>query len=79
MSEIVLNNFQIKVGDKVRCIKNDPMDDHCGIAEHLRWHIGDEFYVWKVETLPWGTFLHDGQGHNLNIKRAELVNNKVKI
>lgn len=61
------------VGKNVRVIKDDKMDDAFGIADNLRWHIGDEFKVCKVEILPWGCFLHNNEGQNLNIKRAELV------
>lgn len=69
----VLAAVNFTAGQKVRCIKNDPMDDRCGIADHLRWHIGDEFIVESVDVYPWGTFLNDGKGHNLNARRAEVV------
>ena len=49
------------------------MDDACNIADELRWHIGDEFKVCKIEILPWGCFLYNKEGQNLNVKRAELV------
>ena len=62
----------IKEGDRVRCVKDDPMDEHCGVDYKNRWHIGEEFIVKEVEVKPWGTFLHDGKGHNLDIKRAKL-------
>lgn len=61
------------VGMTVRVIKEDKMDDVCGIADGLRWHIGDEFKVCKIEILPWGCFLYNNLGQNLSIKRAELV------
>jgi len=61
------------VGKKVRVIKDDKMDDAFNIADNLRWHIGDEFEVCKIELLPWGCFLHNKEGQNLNVKRAELV------
>lgn len=60
-------------GKRVRVIKDDPMDDRVGIENHLRWHIGDEFVVKNVVAHPHGVFLHDVDGHNLNIRRAELV------
>jgi len=61
------------VGKKVRVVKEDKLDDACNIADNLRWHIGDEFIVYKIEILPWGCFLHNKEGQNLNVKRAELV------
>jgi hypothetical protein len=41
--------------------------------EHNCWQIGERFEVKKIETLPYGTFLHDGKGHNMCIKRAKLI------
>lgn len=67
-----MKNF-VKIGEKVRCIKNDRMDDHVGIPEDKRWHIGDEFIVVKIEELPYGTFLYNNKGQNLNLKRAAVV------
>tara|TARA_R110000803_G_scaffold210521_1_gene282536 strand:- start:953 stop:1216 length:264 start_codon:yes stop_codon:yes gene_type:complete len=61
------------VGKKVRVIKEDRMDDACNIADILRWKIGDEFKVVKIECSPWGIFLYNGNGNNLNYKRAELI------
>lgn len=61
------------VGKTVRVIKEDKLDDACNIADELRWHIGDKFQVCKVEILPWGCFLYNKEGQNLNVKRAELV------
>ena len=61
------------VGKKVRVIKEDRMDDACNIADELRWHIGDEFKVCKIECVPWGIFLYNDKGQNLNYKRAELI------
>lgn len=61
------------VGKKVRVIKDDKMDDHAGVADHLRWHIGDEFKVTQIKIKPWGCFLYNNKGNNLNYKRAELV------
>ena len=69
----VLAVVNFMAGQKVRCVKADPMDDHCGIADHLRWHVGDEFIVESVDVLPFGTFLNDGNGHNLNASRAIVV------
>lgn len=69
----VLAAVNFTAGQKVRCIKADPMDDHCGVADNLRWHVGDEFIVKSVDIFPWGTFLNDGNGHNLNARRAEVV------
>lgn len=65
-------------GQKVRCVKNDRMDDECNIAEKSRWHIGDEFIVKNIEVLPWGTFLFDGEGHDLNANRAEIIEQGVE-
>ena len=64
---------EFKAGQTVRCNKNDPMDAHCGIEDKNRWHIGDEFVIDHVEVKVYGTFLHDGKGHNLSADRAELV------
>ena len=61
------------VGKKVRVIKEDRMDDACNIADELRWCIGDEFKVCKIECVPWGIFLYNDKGQNLNYKRAELI------
>ena len=61
------------MGKTVRVVKNDKLDDTCNIDDKLRWHIGDEFKVCKIECLPWGIFLHNNKGQNLNYKRAELV------
>ena len=61
------------VGKKVRVVKEDKLDDAFNIADNLRWHIGDEFIVCKIEILPWGCFLHNKEGQNLNVKRAESV------
>lgn len=61
------------VGKTVRVIKEDRLDDACGIKDHLRWHVGDEFIVRKIEIVPWGVFLYNGDGNNLSLKRAELV------
>ena len=72
-TNVVLAEVNFKAGQKVRCVKNDPMDDRCGIADHLRWHIGDEFIIESVDVYPWGTFLNDGKGHNLNARRAIVV------
>lgn len=62
-----------KKGQRVRCIKKDPMDDRCNISEHLRWHIGDEFMIDSVDKFPWGVFLNDGEGHNLDARRALVI------
>ena len=61
------------VGKNVRVIKKDRLDDACNIADKLRWKIGDEFKVVKIECLPWGIFLYDDNGNNLNYRRAELI------
>jgi len=65
--------MSFKKGQKVRCVKKSGLDNEARIAEHLRWHIGDEFIIEKVEVKPWGTFLYDGNGHNLSAWRAEVV------
>lgn len=62
-----------KAGQRVRVFKDDPMDDRLGIAHENRWHIGDEFVIASVQSSLAGTFLDDGKGHNLNAKRAEIV------
>lgn len=67
------DEVKFSAGQRVRCTKNDPMDAHVGIADENRWHIGDEFVVESVEEYPWGVFLNDGEGHNLNARRAEVV------
>ena len=61
----------IRVGDIVECVKEDRMDVY--FEEHNCWQIGERFEVKKIETLPYGTFLHDGNGHNMCIKRAKLI------
>ena len=61
------------VGKKVRVVKSDRLDDNSNIDEKLRWHIGDEFKVAKIECLPYGVFLYRNKEHNLNYKRAKLV------
>jgi len=65
-------------GQKVRCIKDDKMDDACNISEENRWHVGDEFIVKNIEVLPWGTFLFDEEGHDLNANRAEIIEQGVE-
>jgi len=66
--------MEIKTGiTKVRVIKADKMDEACRIPDDKRWHIGDEFIVDKVEITPWGIFLHDNDNHNLDYKRAEII------
>ena len=60
-------------GQRVRCVKDDPADDYYGIADELRWHIGDEFIIESIKVEPYGTFLYNSEGQNLNIKRAKLV------
>jgi len=69
----VLAAVDVTVGDTVRCYKDDPADGDYGIALDKRWHVGETFIVTKVKETPWGIFLHDDSGHNLNIIRAELV------
>jgi len=61
------------VNKRVACVKEDPMDDHCGIPEENKWQIGEEFVVDSLEIEPYGIFLHDGKGHNLNIRRAIII------
>lgn len=63
----------MKVGCEVMCIKEDKMDDICNIKKELRWQIGDRFIVAKIEKTPWGTFLYDDNGHNLDIRRALII------
>lgn len=64
---------EIKAGNRVRCVAIDPRDEYYGFPDDKRWHIGDEFIVSKVEVAPYGTFLHDGKGHNMCITRAKLI------
>lgn len=64
---------KIGIGSKVRCIKNDKLDDFCHINEKLRWQIGDEMIVHDIEEHPWGTFLFDSEGHDINMRRVELI------
>ena len=61
------------IGQKARVIKKDKRDDYYGIAEHLRWHIGDEFIIRKIEILPYGCFLYDNEGQNVSIKRVTII------
>ena len=65
--------YNFEPGQTVRCKREDPMDDHCRIADENRWHVGDEFVIDRVDVQVYGTFLHDGKGHNLDADRAELV------
>ena len=62
----------IRVGDIVECIADDPVDKHYGFAKKNCWQIGESFKVKKIETFPYGTFLHDGKGHNMDINRAKI-------
>ncbi len=64
---------EIRVGDTVRCTKEDPMDDHIGIPWENRWHVGDTLLVSKIETHPWATLLFNEEGQNLSITRVEKV------
>lgn len=64
-----MNNI---IGKTAKVFKNDLMDDRCNISEELRWKIGDEFKICKVECLPWGTFIYNDKGQNLNSKRAKI-------
>ncbi len=61
------------VGKNVRVIKEDEMDDACNIEDKSRWKVGEEFKVCKIECVPWGIFLYNDKGQNLNYKRAELI------
>lgn len=72
------NETEFIVGQKVKCVKNDPMDDMYDVHDDLRWHIGDEFIVDSIDVFPYGTFLNDGKGHNLNVKRAVVVQTNIK-
>lgn len=65
--------YKTIVGKNVRVIKEDGMDDACNIEDKLRWKIGEEFKVCKIECVPWGIFLYNDKGQNLNYKRAELI------
>jgi len=72
------NETEFIVGQKVKCIKNDPMDDMYDIHDDLRWHIDDEFIVDSIDVFPYGTFLNDGKGQSLNANRAQLVHTNIK-
>jgi hypothetical protein len=67
----ILNNLLI--GKTVRCIKDDKADDYYGIPMNKRWLIGDEMIVNSIRITAWGTFLHDDQNRNIDIRRIELV------
>jgi len=69
----VLGEVKFCTGQRVRCIKADPMDEHVGIEDKNRWHIGDEFIIESVDEYPWGVFLNDGKGHDLNARRAVVI------
>lgn len=69
---------EFEKGKKVRCVKDDKMDEAFNIPEENRWHIGDEFIIKDIEVFPWGTFLFDEEGHNLDVNRAEIVEQDVK-
>ena len=66
-----MNKF--KTGQTVKCIKDDPRDNFYGIEDDKRWHIGDKFIINTIDIYPYGIYLNDGNGHNLDAERAEIV------
>lgn len=69
----MLAEVKFSVGQVVTCFKKDRMDDICQIPDDKRWNIGDSFTIKSIDTYPWGTFLNDGLGHNLNAVRALAI------
>jgi hypothetical protein len=67
-----------RIGIKVKCVKNDGADDYYGFAKELRWHIGDELIVTDILIAPYGTFLCNYKGQNINIKRCEFVDANIE-
>lgn len=67
-----------RIGLKVKCVKDDPADEHYGFAEELRWHIGDELIVTDIHIAPYGIFLCNYKNQNINIKRCEFVDANIK-
>lgn len=63
----------ISVGDKVRCVKEDKMDDHVGIPKEKRWNIGDEFIVGRIDVEPWGVFLYHSENPDQNINAERVI------
>jgi len=70
---INLNTIQKEIPFIARCLKADPMDAHIGTPEDKRWMKGDEMTVVKIESTVLGTFLYDAEGHNMDIRRAGLI------
>lgn len=67
-----------RIGIKVKCVKDDGADGYYGIADELRWHIGDELIVTDIHIAPYGTFLHNHLGQNINMKRCEFVDANIE-
>jgi len=67
-----------KIGIKAKCIKDDGANAYYGILDELRWRIGDELIVTDIYITPYGTFLHNHKGQNINTKRCELVDANIQ-
>ena len=62
----------IKVGDVVRVAKEDILDRFLS-SHKCKWQLGEEFKIKEISISFGDIFLHDGNGNNLNSKRAEIV------
>ncbi len=68
---------KVKIPFKVKCIKEDPIDDKVGISLENRWTLGEEITIHKVEMLTYGTFLYANVDQNIDIRRVELIKKKI--
>ena len=64
----------IYLGCNVKCVANDPADERYGIPIDKRWYIGDEFVVADIMIRSYGIFICDSAGHNIKLKRVQLIN-----
>lgn len=65
--------IDLRSGQKVKCIKEDPLDEAFHVSGPLRWNIGDELIVDSISFRPWGIFINDAEGHNIEISRVAIV------
>ena len=71
---IKLAESGIYIGCKVKCIADDPTDELYGIPMDKRWFIGDEIVVTDIMIRPYGIFICDKSGHNIKLKRVQIIN-----
>jgi hypothetical protein len=62
----IINKY---IGKKIRCVKESPMDKH----SNVKWEIGEEFIVKKVEVSQFGVYLYANEFENIDMNRVELV------